>query len=75
MVRVNDYIKHRRSMDVAAKVLAVFDDNRILVRWINQGFVKSFYLPVAGQIIKLDNDWLLANNPGMCLRYCGWSRI
>lgn len=86
MIKKGMIIKHDKFMDVAFdvhQVLGPFGSNQYLKikgEWINQGFVKSYYIGER-QVIKVASKnvkhWSLCLDPNdhACLRNCYWSRL
>lgn len=84
MIRKDRIIKHVNSMDVAFDVLAVYPTSKgikVKGRWMNQGFVSSYYLFDKTHNIHIPKEELhnimYCENPydNECLRKCNWKLI
>jgi hypothetical protein len=67
-------IRHKRFLDVCFEVFTGLED-RAVGKWINMGYVNSFYLPVKSEIIEIKNkaEWEKCTTPNVkCLRYGTW---
>ena len=81
MIRRNDVIKHEQSMDVCFDVINVYEGTdyyKIKGRWMNQGFVESFYMFSRTATIKIMKSnyskllYCMDPTSDPCLRKCQW---
>jgi hypothetical protein len=75
-MKAGDVVKHRNFLDVCCYVANDSDTNQVAIYWMNQGFVESWLLNGGSQLITLDSNWLICDDPAAeCLRYTKWSKL
>jgi hypothetical protein len=69
-------IRHKRFLDVCFEVQYTLL-GKLRGKWINMGYVKSWYLPTPPQVISINAiEWEQCTTPGVkCLRYGTWVQL
>jgi hypothetical protein len=66
-------------MDVCCEVVESLLNGKVIVRWINMGYVNSYYIKRASkELIQIENtsDWEKCLDPyTKCLRYAKWGSL
>lgn len=71
-------LRHKRFMDVCFQANYFFKDNSYIGRWINMGYVKSWFVPAPTEMIYIDDktDWEKCTETDVyCLRYTTWEPL
>ncbi len=81
-MKIGDIIKHHKFMDVCCEILDIkhkITGLAVTVKWLNQGFTKSWILPAKKQSIFIRNgemnNWSVAQDNPVCLRNAVWRQL
>ncbi len=74
-MKSGDVIKHPSFLDLCCYVSDVYHERAVVIYWMNQGFVESWFLGRGSQTVN-PTGWLVCDNPkAKCVRYENWSVV
>jgi len=70
-------IRHKRFLDVCFEVeLVYYSTGQIMGKWLNMGFVESWYLKRGSIFLSDAREWEKCLEPdAKCLRYAKWGPL